>query len=262
MYHAVGDGVVGHDPVYRVSRETFRAQLDKVRACSLQTTTVRDVVADRVKATHEPAVVLGFDDGDLCHAETVVPMLLENGCIGEFFVNSANAGSRGFADWNMLRAMADVGMSVQSHGHSHRYMDELDETCLMNELLRAKHLIEDRTGYEVTVLAAPGGRINARIAALAHAAGYRACCGSRPGYWRLADGSAHVIPRLAVHANTGLETFCGWLKGERRSVLAMQFRYETLRFAKRLLGNTAYDNLRSRILGGGEHTAPGSRRGA
>ena len=254
MYHSVQNTKNRIDPtadaMYSVTPARFAEQLDLIRETRTPVSTVCDLAADNVvdgRAAQGRAVVLTFDDGTLSHLEPVLHMLWEREMPGEFFVNPVNVGRHGFLSWNELRGMASAGMSIQSHGYSHRYMDDLDDKSVADELLRSKRTIEDRLGQAVTVFAAPGGRVNEFVAALARRVGYRAVCGSRPGQWR-PHSYTSIIPRIAIRASTTHEELRDWIENRPFALTAQASRYRVLQLARWALGNDTYDNLRERYL--------------
>lgn len=256
MYHSVHDRQSASDPtadgIYTVSAEQFKRHLDIIKASGHPVSTVCDLAESSGKLPRSlakgRAVVLTFDDGTSSHLEPVLHMLWERNLPGEFFVNPANVGRHGYLSWSELRGMASAGMSIQSHGYSHRYMDDLDDTAVADELLRSKRVIEDKLGHAVTVFAAPGGRVNNFVAALAHRVGYKAVCGSRPGQWR-PTGGERIIPRIAIRAATTESEISDWLQNRPFALATQAGRYRVLQMARWALGNNVYDNLRQRYLG-------------
>lgn len=259
MYHSVRDAGSAADPtadaVYTVSAAQFVAHLELIREAGLPVSTIADLAEvnahpqqKAARATSGQAVVLTFDDGTASHLEPVLHLLWERNMPGEFFVNPANVGRHGYLSWSELRGMASAGMSIQSHGYSHRYMDDLEDVAVADELLRSKKVIEDRIGQPVTVFAAPGGRVNRFVAALARRVGYLAVCGSRPGYWR-PSAPERIVPRIAIRAATSESEVRGWIENRPLALAAQSGRYRVLQLARWALGNTAYDNLRQRYLG-------------
>jgi peptidoglycan/xylan/chitin deacetylase (PgdA/CDA1 family) len=113
-----------------MSSEAFGAQLDIIREKGDPVSTIRDLCEScgrgKPVAQTGQAVVLTFDEGVSSHADPVLPMLWERRMPGEFFVNPVLVGRRGYLSWNELRGMASAGMSIQSHGYSHRPLDMLE----------------------------------------------------------------------------------------------------------------------------------------
>lgn len=243
MYHAIvddGEDAAGADLHYAVSRASFGHHLELAHQAGLAVTSVRALL----DAPREAAVAFTFDDGHESNA-WAAQALQAAGASADFFVNSAHVGRRGFLDWPALRDMAAAGMSIQSHGHQHRYLDELDPASVEDELGRSKQIIEDALGRAVTLFAPPGGRVAPGLVETARRLGYEAVCSSRVGVWR---GQALEVPRFAILRGTPPQRTAGWMARRTREVLASTLRYELLRAGKGLLGNGAYDKLRAALL--------------
>lgn len=243
MYHAIvddGESAAGADLHYAVSRNTFGRHVELARQSGLAVVSVRALL----DAPRSDAVAFTFDDGHVSNA-WAAQALHGAGGSADFFVNSAHVGKPGFLGWPELREMAVAGMSIQSHGHQHRYLDELDAAGVEDELRRSKQILEDGLGRAVTLFAPPGGRVAPGLVQTARRLGYDAVCSSRVGVWR---GSSGEVPRFAVLRGTMTQRVEGWMARRPREVLASTLRYEVLRAGKGLLGNGAYDKLRAALL--------------
>lgn len=251
MYHAVADQPdAGADAHYSVSRTAYGEQLKRLADRGMRALHVAAVAA--LPAVPQAgqgggAVALTFDDGHASNA-FAAEQLARHGWSADFFVNPSSVGQPHFLSWADLREMAAMGMSIQSHGQHHRFLDELTPHEVEAELADSKRAIEDQLGQQVAVFAPPGGRQSPNLADVAKRLGYRMVCTSRVGAWRLA-GDAFDIPRLAVLASTSPQRFVSWIEQRRSEMLKQQLRYEVLASAKRLLGNGAYQRLRAGLLG-------------
>lgn len=247
MYHALSQGAPppGQDPHYTLDEARFRAQLRRIDAAG-GGTCARDWLAGA--ATRR--VLLTFDDGHVSNHRVAFPALVEHGMRADFFVNPGNVGKTGYAAWQDLRQMSEAGMSIQSHGYDHVYLTTLDARTLRDRLRAARERIEDRVGAPVTLLAPPGGRMPANLAAVARECGYRHVLSSRPG--RIAgDGSVAVLPRLSVTTAIDERRFAAWISGDAKAIAREQTRYAALALAKRVLGDARYERLRAQALPGG-----------
>jgi peptidoglycan/xylan/chitin deacetylase (PgdA/CDA1 family) len=108
-----------------------------------------------------------------------------------------------FADWDQVRQLTgpDAGLSIGSHGQSHRKLAGLDGDSQRRELAGSKQILEDRLGREVAVLAYPygwPGTYTAETKALAVEAGYRAAFSSLEGIDRQDAFDPFEIRRLGV----------------------------------------------------------------
>src|SRR5690606_21117147 len=145
--------------------------------------------------------------------------------------------------------MDAAGMSIQSHGYDHVYLTDLDPDTLRERLHAARLRIEDGVGAAVTLLAPPGGRMPAGLAATAGQCGYRHVLSSRPGRIRAARHPA-VLPRLAVTAPLPGSRLRAWIRGSGAAVLREQLRHGALSAAKRMLGDARYERARLLALAG------------
>ncbi|MCM2326647.1 MAG: polysaccharide deacetylase family protein [Lysobacter sp.] len=253
MYHALLDAqgaCPGADPHYAVAPGTLGRHLELLAGEGMRASSVRDLLE---AGDAGGRVGFTFDDGHESNAAAAQAIIAAGGT-ADLFVNPSLVGAPRYLDWSALADLARAGISIQSHGHTHRYFDELSEAEIGEELARSKAAIEDRIGRPVTVFAPPGGRLTPRVAPVAQRLGYRAICSSRAGLWR-ADASAWDIPRLAVLASTGEAQFRRWIAMDRWEMARIGMRHRALAAAKALLGNRGYERLRAGLL------AAGPRRG-
>ena len=248
MYHALaqGDAPAGQDPHYTLALDAFTGQLDCMQRDAQGAGCTRDWLA----GTYAGKVLLTFDDGHASNFRMAFPALVERGMRADFFVNPAIVGAPGFATWAELREMAEAGMSIQSHGHDHVYLTTLDERRLRHTLKAARDDIEQHVGTPVTLLAPPGGRMPVNLVEVARECGYSHVLSSRPG--RIArvgtTVSATPLPRMAVIASLDVDTLQAWISGDPKAVQREQLRYATLAWAKRLLGDARYEQVRTRAI--------------
>jgi peptidoglycan/xylan/chitin deacetylase (PgdA/CDA1 family) len=100
--------------------------------------------------------------------------------------------------------MRNAGMSVGSHGRTHRNLAELDGHAALSELLDSKHALEDRLGDEVTTVAypygLPGRHVKRSTLDAAAAAGY--VRGMSILYRSVAEADEPLaLPRFAIKNN-------------------------------------------------------------
>jgi len=247
MYHAITDSggeCSGADPHYAVTRSTFRTHLALVRDSGFLVSSVAGILASDVEGGK---VAFTFDDGHESNAAAAAD-IVEHGGSADFFVNPATVGQRNYLDWQALGDLADQGISIQSHGDTHRYFDSLSEAEIEQELHVSKAQIEGKLARPVTLFAPPGGRMNVAAATIAKRLGYHGICSSRAGLLRV-EASAWQIPRFAVLSSTGEGQFHRWIDQDNWEISRVMVRDRMLAGAKYLLGNRRYEQLRARILG-------------
>ena len=244
MYHAISAAGTpfGQDPHYTVAQEAFDQQLDTLgRTHSLGS--ARDWLQG---ARH--GVLVTFDDGHVSNYALAFPALQQRGMGADFFVNPALVGTDGFATWAQLREMSDAGMSIQSHGYDHVYLTSLGEERLRATLRAARDEISQHMGKPATLLAPPGGRMPPRLAEIARECGYTHVLSSRPGRIGGSPSIHRILPRMAITANTSIDLLQAWTGDRQGPMLRERFRYGSLAFAKKILGDTGYERVRARAL--------------
>jgi len=245
MYHGLhtGDADPGRfDPVYSVAPAEFARQLDWLCGHGF-----RSVRLDAPGHAADQPVVISFDDGDVSNFTVALPLLRERGMVAEFFITSDFIGQPGMLEIGQIRALADAGMGVQSHGRSHRFLEDLDADAVYAELRDSKARVEAASGQRVTGIALPGGRGGGRERDVALRLGYRHVLGSMPG--RNLERRPHeCYERIAVTRDLPLTKFAALVAWQGWRPRFAQARFRALRISKRLLGNERYQRLRTRLL--------------
>lgn len=246
MYHALlaQGGDAWSDPQYAITPERFLGQLQWLADQGIRVSSVASLLAPL--AAIGPRVAMTFDDGHVSNA-WAAQALARSAASADFFVNPARVGRPGYLGWPDLREMAALGMSIQSHGMDHRYLDEMTAVEVDEDLRRSKAMIEDQVGHTVCLFAPPGGRRSAGLEGAARALGYRRICSSRPGWWGGQAGQAEV-PRMAVLASTSVAQWQRWALQQDVELWRQRSRYQLLGWAKGLLGKQRYERWRRLIL--------------
>jgi peptidoglycan/xylan/chitin deacetylase (PgdA/CDA1 family) len=251
MYHALTDAngqCSGADPHYAVSRRTLANHLAIIRARNSMPRSLADLFDQSTPSDSEMyATALTFDDGHISNFDAAKDIANVGGS-ADFFINPARVGDRDYASWALLDEMAAAGMSIQSHGHTHRYFNELSEAEIYDELYRSKSTIENKLGRPVTIFAPPGGRLKPTVAAIAQGLGYRAICASNAGLWKT-SGSLWRIPRFAVLHSTSDAQLTRWVSQHPAELAKIRLRQLALDSMKAVLGNARYEKWRGAALG-------------
>lgn len=245
MYHGLHADAraSGFDPVYSVRPRDFAQQLDWL--CAQGYHTVRLDQLERRRP--DKSLVISFDDGDASNRAVALPLLRARKMVAEFCITSDFIGQRGMVSANDVRALARAGMGVQSHGRTHRLLEDLDDTALESELTTSKHRLEALCEREVCAIALPGGRGSTRERDAALRAGYRLVLTSVPGVNR--GALAHDCrERIAVTRDMQMEGFAAMVQWHGVAPRLARLRYHALGFPKRVLGNARYERVRSRLL--------------
>jgi peptidoglycan/xylan/chitin deacetylase (PgdA/CDA1 family) len=225
----------------------FQAQLDHLQ--SLQAAVVDVACWPAVPAAAGPVAAFTFDDGHASNAQAA-ELLARRRWPGTLFVNPSTVGQPNMLSWATLADLASAGISVQSHGMHHRFLDELSRADALAELVDSRRAIEDKLGLPVTVYAPAGGRLHAQMPALLGEAGYGTLCTSQAGLWAASAPTRLAVPRMAMLAGTSLAQFDRWVRADAAELWRQRVRHGGLALAKRMLGNDRYVRWRGALLGG------------
>jgi peptidoglycan/xylan/chitin deacetylase (PgdA/CDA1 family) len=129
---------------------------------------------------------------------------------------------------------------------THPYLPDVDEAGLRREMVGAKNDLEQILGTPVEHFSCPGGQCDDRVVAVAREGGYRSVATSEIRA-NDADTDRFALGRVAILRGVRLATFSQICDG--RILWKLRLRDRTNRAAKRALGNSSYDRLRSMLLG-------------
>lgn len=204
MYHSVsGDG---YDDPYRitVSPDRLDRQLRWLRARGLRGVGVGELLRERAAGRGAQLVGLTFDDGYQDFLDEAVPLLQAHACTATVFVLPGRLG--GSNGWDpigprrpllteaAIRAAADAGMEIGSHGLVHRHLSAVDEATLRDETAYSRALLADITGGPVAGFCYPYGTVDARAVRAVRDAGYAYACAIDPGPLT----GTYALPRVHI----------------------------------------------------------------
>jgi peptidoglycan/xylan/chitin deacetylase (PgdA/CDA1 family) len=146
---------------------------------------------------------ISFDDGNASDTQIGLPALVERGLSAQFFLLAGRLGMPGSLTVADVRELAKCGMSIGTHGMSHRPWRGMDPATREAELIEARRRLEDAAGSPVTVAACPLGRYDRRLLSDLR----------RLGYQRVYTSDRHVArrdswlqPRFSVRRDDTLES--------------------------------------------------------
>jgi peptidoglycan/xylan/chitin deacetylase (PgdA/CDA1 family) len=228
-YHHVGSpSADGWETWFYIPEDTFVAQLEWLRSSSWQITDLGTVL----KGLRNPAilalrsVLITFDDAYRSIVECALPHLQRYSYPAVVFVPTDFIGGtntfepQGWAPveqictWEDLRLLESEGLSIQSHGKSHRRLSELTEEDRRVELRRSKLRLEEGMGWRVEAFAFPygdQGKDSRRTSGELCDAGYQLACtyGTPQQVNRLPTADPFSARRVAMGPDTDLEMVLG-----------------------------------------------------
>ncbi|WP_129841426.1 polysaccharide deacetylase family protein [Streptomyces sp. RFCAC02] len=190
MYHSVD--YADEDP-YRITitPDRLREQLAWLRRRGLRGVSVGELLRARAAGRGERLVGLTFDDGYKDFVDYAVPLLRGHNCTATVFVLPGYLGGSNVWDADGprkrlltddgVRAAADAGMEIGSHGMTHAALTALPDEDLDAELTRSRAALHEITGADVPGFCYPYGAVDRRVARAVRAAGYAYACGISPG---------------------------------------------------------------------------------
>lgn len=121
----------------------------------------------------------------------------------EVAIDDEAMGRALFTDWGQVRERTggDSGLSVGSHGHSHRKLAGLDAESQRRELAGSRQILRERLGREIAALAYPygwPGAFTAETKRIAAEAGYRVAFAAIEGFNRPGSVDPFEVRRLNV----------------------------------------------------------------
>jgi peptidoglycan/xylan/chitin deacetylase (PgdA/CDA1 family) len=220
-YHKVGEPPPGDwQTWFYVPEEIFVGHLSYLHEHGWQ---VIDILAffrgiTAPESLPERAALLTFDDGYRSMRTVTLPWLLRFGYPAVLFVPTDYiGGSNGFdagyepdeaiCDWTDLRELERLGVSIQSHGASHRSFSKLSLPEQEEELARSKMTLEASLEKPVEVFAYPygdGGTEPRSTGRALECAGYRAACLYEGGPNALPIAEPYRLTRLTMGPDTDL----------------------------------------------------------
>jgi peptidoglycan/xylan/chitin deacetylase (PgdA/CDA1 family) len=165
------------------------------------------------------SALLTFDDGYRSMRTVALPLLKRFGFPAVLFVPTRYIGGRDtfgsgsqpqepICDWDDLKELESGGVSIQSHGVSHRRFSVMNLEEQRAELLHSKAALEEGLGHSVEIFAFPYGDDGANPEALRkelEQAGYRSACLFKGGPISFPLANPYRLPRLAMGPDTDLE---------------------------------------------------------
>ncbi len=224
-FHKIGAPPGGGDSWFYVPEGTFERQLQWIEDQGWRVIDVGDFLAALAAPDALPvsSVLLTFDDGYRSIREGALPLLRAFGFPAVLFVPSAFVGGwndfdagiepeEAICTWEDLIDLQRHGISIQSHGISHRRFSTLDEDELEREVNDSKRILESRLQRTVEALSYPYGDCGKDRACSARAlrrAGYKAAFGygGRPMTVPIPD--AYHVERIPVGPDTDLAVELG-----------------------------------------------------
>ena len=193
------------------------------------------------------AVVISFDDGDVSNRTVALPLLKERGLAAEFFVTADFVDQPGMLSATQTRELAEAGMGVQSHGCTHRYLEDSTKRRSHRNCATANVVSNRRRAPQSTHSRSPAD------------AAANANCASRDSLAidtfstrclapTMADAMVRISNASRLRATMSIDEFACLVAWRGIAPRWQRLRFRLLRLPKRILGNRRYERLRSLVL--------------
>ncbi|MBA2704213.1 MAG: polysaccharide deacetylase family protein [Blastocatellia bacterium] len=181
MYHAVGSRLADDPYGISISLQGFRQQMEilaleqptqVVSFDALQSASYFGQLHGQEKRLR---VAVTFDDGYKDNLFAVAPIMIKLQIPFTVFVTSSfiQNGSSDYLSASELSELAALpGVTIGSHGATHRPLAKCDDATLRWELDESRHYLQEMIGKSVTALSYPHGSVDERVRDAARQAGY------------------------------------------------------------------------------------------
>lgn len=191
-----------------------------------------------------PSTLLTFDDGWSGTLDLAVPVLRKFAAEATVFITTNLLSTRGFLHANELQHLPPQ-LQIGSHCRTHRFLNELPNDQIREELAKSKAELERLSGRLVDSVAIPNGAIDDRVRDIAHELGYALIFTSEAHINSLWTGP-RSIGRAAIRSTTPCETVVNYALGEYGIEPIRQL---VLSVPKQVLGPARYRKLRAWWMG-------------
>ncbi|MEW2523867.1 polysaccharide deacetylase family protein [Streptomyces sp. NPDC047071] len=217
MYHSVSQ--LPNDATHElsVSPEAFAEQMEVLRAlgCTPLTT------AQLARLWRHPSrplptrpVVITFDDGYEGVHRHALPILTKQGFGSTLFIATGwlrgtyntGGGLDTMLTWDQVRDLADSGVEIGGHSHTHPQLDQLSDDALWFEVVRCKEILAGELGTPPVSFAYPYGYSSRRVRRAVRGAGFCQSLAVGNTLARRCQGP-YALRRVTVRRSTGLEEF-------------------------------------------------------
>ncbi|MFE1880777.1 polysaccharide deacetylase family protein [Streptomyces diastatochromogenes] len=222
MYHAVASAPNDATRALSVAPEAFAEQMALIGDLGLTPVTTADLAARWRSGRPLPdrPVLITFDDGYEGVHRHALPVLAKHGFPATLFVSTGwikgaydtGGGLDAMLDWQQVRDLADGGVEIGGHSHSHPQLDQLDDATLRGELVRSTEIVTGELGARPVSFAYPYGYSSRRVRAAVREAGYAQALAVGNGLARRRQGP-YALQRVTVRRGTDVEEFERLLQG-------------------------------------------------
>ncbi len=221
MYHSVTRTPNPSTRALSVTPEAFAEQMAMLANRGFQPVTTAQLAdswrggsCSTVRGLPPRPVLITFDDGYEGVHRHALPVLAELGFSASLFVSTGwlrGAHHSGGAldrmlDWDQVRQLADAGVEIGGHSHTHPELDQLDDDALRFELIHCKEIVADELGTVPVSFAYPYGYSSPRVRTAVREAGFAQALAVGNSLARRTQGP-YALRRVTVRHSTSIQEF-------------------------------------------------------
>jgi len=226
MYHAIADDGAPEIRPYRVAPAAFSEQMWFLRRHGYHSISMAEWVSCIVasRKVMGRAVIITFDDGYKSFMSNALPILEGTKLRAAMFVPTRKVG--GTVDWDVtsgpplelvswddLRVLRDRGIEIGSHTASHADLLKLPDEEIIRDSLEARATLRQHLDREVSHVAFPWGRNDARTRNALACGGYRVGLAASGGLSSLSD-DLMKLPRIEIFGGDDIGMFARRLEAK------------------------------------------------
>ena len=226
MYHSIAeDGPRELDP-YRVSLAAFRDQLRWLRRHGYYSITLGEwasCIAEQRRPRGRP-IVISFDDGYRNFLTNAWPALQAADFRATMFVVTGKVGTAAdwdatsaapleLMDWDELRVLRDQGLEIGSHSTQHTDLLSLSDEEIVADSVQARAALRQELGTDVSAVAFPWGKNDARIRGALARGGFRIAVATDGGRSRFGDNPMR-LPRIEIFGSDDIDMFASRVESD------------------------------------------------
>lgn len=248
MYHGIEDESqsAGYDDagalLYVLNKQQFVEQMQYLKDHGYQVVSLL-ALADG-EHLPEKAVVITFDDGHCSDYSIALPVLKSFAYTACFYITTKWLGSENYLSPEQVMALDREAMLIGSHGVTHRFFNDMSADRARHELKESKKVLDQLVTAPVISFSAPGGRLADDTVSQARSLGYESVATSVVRPFGESDNLLSV-PRVAIKSTTTIEEFSKIVSCDSSYYFNLSIKHRALVWAKKLLGNGLYEQLRA-----------------
>jgi peptidoglycan/xylan/chitin deacetylase (PgdA/CDA1 family) len=171
MYHSIG--LKQHNSLF-VPPKVFEEQMEHLKKAGYHTLSFKDLKEWKTgKAIPDKPILITFDDGYLDNFTIVYPILRRFQMKATIFVSSDFIGFPNHLNWVKIKEMEQSGyIEIGVHTRHHVDLTKQSPVKLKDEIMGAKHRLDEKLGRETIAFAYPSGKYNHNVVEVVKRAGF------------------------------------------------------------------------------------------